>query len=601
MENNLKFPMKQSRTFIHTLREMPKDADVVSQQLMLRAGMISKVAAGIYNYLPLALRSIRKVEQIVREELERDGCQELLMPMVQPAELWQESGRWSFYGKELLRCKDRKDADFCLGPTHEEVITAIVRDRIRSYRQLPMNLFQIQDKFRDEIRPRFGLIRGREFIMKDGYSFHTNDQDANREYWVMFNAYKRIFSRLGIKYRTVEADSGAIGGSFTHEFHVLAGSGEDAILSCNNCDYTSNNEKTEAPQLPNPHAGEKELFLHKAHFHTPGITKMEEQAKAFKDETIHGLSLDHASKFYLYRASKGAESWDVGLLLRSDHEPNTTKLKNQLAVDFLELVPLAEAEALAGASSGFIGPVELDIPVYADRSLQGVFNLTCGANRDGYHHFGFKPERDIKQFHGFFDLRLAGENDTCCRCGKGIYQAFRGIEVGQVFKLGSKYSQSMNCVFQDEQGQEQPMIMGCYGIGITRTVAAVIEQNYDVDGIIWPWPVAPYHLHILALDAGNPDVLHLAERLEKELIDRGIEVLLDDRDGTSPGVKFKDADLLGFPLRLTIGARGLKEGIVELRDRRSKEVSKHKPEEIVHAVLAAKERMLNELEASAGR
>ena len=580
---------------------MPKDADVISQQLMLRAGMISKVAAGIYNYLPLALRSIRKIEQIVREELERDGCQELLMPMVQPAELWQESERWTFYGKELLRFKDRKDGDFCLGPTHEEVITAIVRDRIHSYRQLPVNLFQIQDKFRDEIRPRFGLIRGREFIMKDGYSFHANDQDADREYWVMFNAYKRIFSRLGVKFRTVEADSGAIGGSFTHEFHVLASSGEDAILSCNACEYTSNLEKTEAPQLPNPHAGETELALHKAHFHTPGITKMEEQAKAFKDESHNGLPLDHASKFYLYRAGKGSENWNVGLVLRSDHEPNTTKLKNQLAADFLELVPLAEADALAGVRSGFIGPVELDIPVYADRSLQGVFNLTCGANQEGHHHYGFNPQRDIKQFQGFSDLRLAGEGDSCCRCGKGSYQAFRGIEVGQVFKLGSKYSQKMHCAFQDEQGQEQSMIMGCYGIGITRTMAAVIEQNYDVDGIIWPWPVAPYHLHILALDAANPDVLHLAEQLEKELSAQGIEVLLDDRDNTSPGVKFKDADLFGFPLRLTIGARGLKEGIVELRDRRTKEISKHKPAEIVHAVLAAKERIFRELEAAAGR
>lgn len=587
--------MKQSRTLIQTLREIPKDADVVSQQLMMRAGMISKVAAGIYNYLPLALRSIRKVEQIVREELERDGCQELLMPMVQPAELWQESDRWAFYGKELLRFKDRKNGDFCLGPTHEEVITAIVRDRIRSYRQLPINLFQIQDKFRDEIRPRFGLIRGREFIMKDGYSFHANDQDADREYWVMFNAYKRIFSRLGVKYRPVEADSGAIGGSFTHEFHVLAGSGEDDILSCNTCEYTSNSEKTEAPQLPNPHAGETELSLYKAHFHTPGITKMEEQAKAFKDETHNGLPLDHASKFYLYRATKGEESWNIGLVLRSDHEPNSTKLKNQLAVDFLELVPLAEAEALTGTKSGFIGPVELNVPIYVDRSLQGVFNLTCGANQDGYHHFGFKPERDIKQFQGFFDLRMARENDTCSRCGKGIYQAFRGIEVGQVFKLGLKYSKSMNCVFQDEQGKEHPMIMGCYGIGITRTVAAIIEQNYDADGIIWPWPVAPYHLHILALDSTNPDVLYLAERLEKELADRGVEVLLDDRDGTSPGVKFKDADLLGFPLRLTISTKGLKEGIVELRDRRTKKVTKHKPKEIVNAVLAAKELMLREL------
>ena len=326
--------MKQSKLLLQTYREAPRDADVVSQQLMMRAGMIQKLAAGIYDYLPLALRSIRKFEDIVREELTRDGCQELLMPIVQPRELWDESGRWQFYGRELLRLKDRKDADFCLGPTHEEVVTDIVRKIVKSYKQLPINLFQIQTKFRDEIRPRFGLMRGREFIMKDGYSFHVDDADADREYWRMFEAYKRIFARLGVKFRPVEADSGAIGGSFTHEFHVLAGSGEDAILSCNACEYTSNAEKTEAPQLPFAYASEPVLDLQPAHFHTPGIVAMEEQAKAFKDAEHDGLPLDHASKFYLYRATKGESTWDVGLVLRSDHEPNTVKLKNLIGADF---------------------------------------------------------------------------------------------------------------------------------------------------------------------------------------------------------------------------------------------------------------------------
>ena len=523
------------------------------------------------------------------------------MPAVQPAELWQESTRWSFYGKELLRFQDRKGADFCLGPTHEEIITDIVRRNIKSYKQLPINLFQIQGKFRDEIRPRFGLMRGREFIMKDGYSFHVDDACADREYWKMFEAYKRIFGRLGVKFRPVEADSGAIGGSFTHEFHVLAGSGEDAILSCDSCEYTSNIEKTEAPKLPYPHGDETELPLRAAHFQTPGIIAMEEQAKAFKDESHNGLPLTHASKFYLYRATKGGETWDLGLILRSDHEPNEVKLRNLLGADALELVPLEEAEALAGCKSGFIGPVELKVPIYGDRSLEGAFNLTCGANKTDFHHFGFLPSRDLSDFKGFFDLRKAAEGDICPRCGKGHFQAFRGIEVGQVFKLGTKYSLSMGCNYLDQEGKEHPMIMGCYGIGITRTVAAVIEQNYDDDGIVWPWPVAPYQVHLLNLDPGNGEVMELSNRLEKELEEAGFEVLHDDREGMSPGVKFKDADLLGFPLRLTVGARGLKEGTVELRDRRTKETLKVAPASVLEKVAAAKERIMTSLCQAGGR
>jgi prolyl-tRNA synthetase len=586
--------MKQSRLLVYTFREAPRDAEVVSQQLMMRAGMIQKVAAGIYDYLPVLLRSIRKVEQIVREELNRDGCQELLMPVVQPKELWEESGRWRFYGKELLRLRDRKEADFCLGPTHEEVITDIVRKLVRSYRQLPLNLYQIQTKFRDEIRPRFGLMRGREFIMKDGYSFHVDDADADHEYWRMFDAYKRIFRRLGVMFRPVEADSGAIGGSFTHEFHVLAQTGEDAILSCDSCEYTSNAEMTEAPQLPFPYASEPVLPLQPAHFHTPGIVSMEEQAKAFRDAGHDGLPLDHASKFYLYRATKGDTAFDVGLVIRSDHDPNPVKLKNLLGVDFLELVPVDEAERRAGTRSGFIGPVEFDVPIYADRSLEGAFNLTCGANTEGFHHFGFKPDRDLKRFKGFHDLRLAREGDRCSRCGAGHYQAFRGIEVGQVFKLGTKYSVPMSCMFLDEAGAERPMVMGCYGIGITRTVAAVIEQNHDDDGIIWPWPVAPYHVHLLGLDAGNPQIANVADSIERALESAGFEVLFDDREDVSPGVKFKDADLLGMPLRLTVGARGLKDGVVELRDRRTRETVKLLPGAAVDAVTAARDRIMAE-------
>jgi prolyl-tRNA synthetase len=587
--------MRQSRSFIFTLREAPRDADVVSQQLMMRAGMIRKVAAGIYDYLPLALRSIRKLENIVREELNRDGCQELLMPTVQPKDLWDESGRWQFYGKELLRFKDRKDTEFCLGPTHEEVITDIVRSSVKSYKQLPVNLYQIQTKFRDEIRPRFGLMRGREFLMKDGYSFHVDDGDADREYWRMFEAYKRIFNRLGVKFRPVEADSGAIGGSFTHEFHVLAETGEDAILSCNSCEYTSNIEKTEAPQLPFAYAAESVRDLQRSHFHTPGMTSMEEQARAFRDAEHDGLPLDHASKFYLLRVTAGQSVSDVGLVLRSDHEPNLVKLKNVLGANSVELVPIEEAERRAGARSGFIGPVDLGVPTYVDRSLEGAFNLTCGANRDGYHHFGFKPDRDIADFKGFYDLRIAREGDPCTRCASGRYESYRGIEVGQVFKLGTKYSTSMSCHFLDENGAEKPMVMGCYGIGITRTIAAVIEQNYDTDGIIWPWPLAPFHVHIVGLDVGNAEISAVAEGIEESLEAAGFEVLYDDRVGLSPGVKFKDADLLGMPLRLVVGAKGLKDGVVELRDRRTKDVQRAKPADVVDAVTRIRDRMTSEL------
>jgi len=575
--------MRLSKLLFQTYREAPREADVVSQQLMMRTSMVQKVAAGIYSYLPLALRAIRKFETIVREELERDGCQELLMPTVQPRELWEESGRWQFYGKELLRLKDRKDADFCLGPTHEEVVTDIVRKTVRSYKQLPVNVFQIQTKFRDEIRPRFGLMRGREFVMKDGYSFHVDDADADREYWRMYDAYKRIFKRVGVQFRPVEADSGAIGGSFTHEFHVLAQSGEDAILACSSCEYPSNAEKAEAPALAFPYSSEPVRELLRSHFHTPGITGMEEQARGFKDAERDGLPLDHASKFYLYQATKGADVSPVGLVIRSDHEPNLVKLRNRLGADALELMPLAEAERMAGTRSGFIGPVELDIPIYVDRSLEGAFNLTCGANADGYHHFGFKPHRDLRRFAGFFDLRQAVAGDSCTRCGKGNYAAFRGIEVGQVFKLGTKYSTAMRCTFLDESGAERPMLMGCYGIGITRTIAAVIEQNHDDDGIVWPWAVAPYQVHILNLGAADAAVVAVCDGLERDLEAAGFEVLYDDRDGLSPGVKFKDADLLGMPLRLVVGTKGLKEGLVELRDRRTKEVLKVSPGDVVKA------------------
>lgn len=601
---------------IHTLRDTPKDADVVSQQLMMRAGMLQKLAVGIYSYLPLAFRSIKKFEEIVRAELAKDGCQELLMPVVQPCELWQESGRWSYYGKELLRFKDRKDADFCLGPTHEEVITDIVRRNITSYKQLPMNIFQIQTKFRDEIRPRFGLMRGREFIMKDGYSFDVNDDTADESYWAMFRAYQRIFSKIGVKFRYVEADSGAIGGSFTHEFHVLAGSGEDAILSCGACSYSSNAEKTEAfsVQMGN-NSSIPSMPLRPAYFNTSGIFTVEDQAKAFHDEQHNGLPLNQTSKVYWLEADLVVDaSGDllstrkvaVAVILRGDHEINHVKVKNYLGA--LELKLMDDAEEFVGAASGFLGPIPRvgtrhwqlqeygsdDIIYLADLALYGVGNLTCGANVTDFHHFGFDPGRDLPGVR-FADLRMAREGDLCARCGKGHYQAFRGVEVGQVFKLGAKYSKAMKCVYLDECGREKPMIMGCYGIGITRTIAAVIEQHYDADGIVWPWPIAPYHVHILNLDPSNIQLSDVANKIERDLESSGFEVINDDRESLGPGVKFKDADLLGFPLRITVGLRGLSDGVVELRDRRTKEVIKIKPEDAVIEVTAARDRILDEL------
>jgi len=593
--------MRTSQFFFTTLKEAPADAEVISQKMMLRAGYIKRAAAGIYTWMPLGLRVLRKVENIVREEMDNAGALELLMPAVQPAELWQESGRWEQYGPELLRFKDRHQREFVIGPTHEEVITDAVRRDVKSYRQLPIHLYQIQTKFRDEIRPRFGLMRGREFIMKDAYSFHVDDADADREYWVMFNCYKRIFSRLGVKFRPVEADSGAIGGSFTHEFHVLAGSGEDAILSCNHCEYTSNVEKTEAPLVPVQSHGPA-FELRKDHFCTPGVFSQVEQAAGMTDAEHDGMPIVQTSKFFLYRCIFSDESTRlVGAILRGDHEVNPVKVRNHVGAMAMELMPIEEAEAFTGAKSGFMGPVGLkDVQFLVDRSLQGAVNLTCGANRTDYHHFGLDPVRDLPGCT-FADIRTAEAGENCPRCGQGTFQAFRGIEVGQVFKLGTKYSKSMGCTFLDVNQQEKPMVMGCYGIGITRTVAAAIEQNYDTDGIIWPWPIAPYQVHLLNLDPGNAEVNEGANRLEKELETAGFEVLHDDREGLSPGAKFKDADLLGFPLRAMVGTKGLKEGMVELRERRTKTTRKFKPEHMVAETILARDRMLLELEEAGGR
>lgn len=566
--------MRQSKFLFQTHREIPKDAEVISHQLMMRSGMLLKLASGVYSYFPLLFRAIQKFESIVREELEKSGCQEILMPFVQPSDLWTESGRWGAYGKELLRFQDRKNNDFCLGPTHEEVVTDMVRKTIKSYKQLPINVFQIQTKFRDEIRPRFGLLRGREFIMKDGYSFHTDDADCDQEYWNMFETYKRIFTRVGLTFRAVEADSGAIGGSFTHEFHVLAESGEDSILSCNHCDYTSNIEKTECRLLSKTPANP--VPLKPNHFYTPGVLGQVEQARHMVDSGHpQGMPLAQTTKLYLMKVIDLANQESVwGAVIAGSHELNLVKMKNTIKAQSIEPLDLTVAETLTQCKSGFMGPVGLDqINFIVDQELKGQTSLTCGANKTDYHHFGFTPERDIKNLH-WGDIRNAEAGDRCARCEQGTYLAFRGIEVGQVFKLGLKYSLPMKCNFLDMNGKDKPMVMGCYGIGITRTVAAAIEQNHDADGIVWPTSIAPYHFHILNLDSDSPETSRVVNSLEAFLKNEGIEFLIDDRSALSPGAKFKDADLLGLPYRVTVGSKGLNEGIVEIRNRKTKEVQK---------------------------
>ncbi len=566
--------MRQSKFLFQTHREIPKDAEVISHQLMMRSGMLLKLSSGVYSYFPLLLRAIKKFESIVREELEKSGCQELLMPFVQPSDLWIESGRWGAYGKELLRFKDRKDNDFCLGPTHEEVVTDMVRKTIKSYKQLPINVFQVQTKFRDEIRPRFGLQRGREFIMKDGYSFHVDDTDCDREYWNMFETYKRIFTRIGLAFRPVEADSGAIGGSFTHEFHVLADSGEDAILSCSHCDYTSNLEKTECRPISS--APEAPVALKQCHFSTPGIVGLVDQAHHMVD-TDHpqGVPLEKTTKLYLMKILDYSDKESIwGAVIGGAYELNLVKMKNALQAKSIEPLDLKLAESLTQCKSGFMGPVGLEkVKFIVDLKLKGQTGLTCGANKTDFHHFGFTPDRDIKNIH-WGDIHNAEAGDRCARCEAGKYLSFRGIEVGQVFKLGLKYSLPMKCNFLDMSGKEKPMVMGCYGIGITRTVAAAIEQNHDEDGIIWPESIAPYHFHILNLDADNAETSAVIEDLEVFLRNEGIEFLIDDRSALSPGAKFKDADLLGLPYRITIGSKGLKDGLVEIRNRKTKDVLK---------------------------
>ena len=542
-----------SRMLIPTLKETPAEAEAISHQLLLRAGMIRKVTSGIYNYLPLGKRVLAKVERIVREEMDRAGAQEVLMPAVQPAELWQESGRWGVYGKELLRFLDRHERDYCFGPTHEEVVTDMVRREVHSYRQLPLNLYQIQTKFRDEIRPRFGLIRSREFIMKDAYSFHKGEAGAEVCYQDMYDAYNRIFERCGLKFKVVEADSGPIGGSFSHEFMVLADTGEDLLVSCQACAYAANLEKAEVPldlQEPDPPLGDKELIA------TPGVRTVEEVAAFLKV-----VSKDIV-KTLIYETERGP----VAILIRGDHEVNEVKVKNLLGVTDLTLAGLIRVQELTGAETGFAGPVGLELPIYADQAVTRMNAMVTGANLANHHLVRVHPQRDFK-IAQVADLRAVTAQDPCPRC-RGELTILRGIEVGHIFKLGHKYSKTLKAVYLDQEGAEQYIYMGCYGIGVSRIVAAAIEQAHDEHGIIFPMALAPVQVALIPISLNDAAVRDCVLKLHEELEAAGIEVLLDDRD-ERPGVKFKDCDLLGMPLRVVIGAKTLAQGQAEVKERRA--------------------------------
>lgn len=547
--------MRFSSYYVPTLKESPADAEVTSHRLLMRAGMIRRVASGLYIYLPLGLRLLDRIARVVREEMNAAGFHELLMPMVQPADLWRESGRWEHYGKELLRFKDRNDREYCLGPTHEEVITDLMRHEIRSYRQLPQRVYQIQTKFRDEMRPRFGLMRGREFLMKDAYSFDADIKGAEKSYKLMFDAYMRIFTRLGLRFRAVEADTGSIGGSFSHEFMVLADTGEDEIAVCSDCGYAANLERADVKWKGEPCALSCPGIVTAA---TPGAHSVAEVT------VLLGVPPQKLVKTMLFMAD-GAP---VAALVRGDREVNEIKLKKMLSAQEVELAPQSAVEALTRAPLGFAGPVGLNIPIYADQELSGDTDYVTGANKGDAHFLHVDLRRDAN-ITAWGDLRVITENDQCPRCA-GKISITRGIEVGHVFMLGLKYSESMHAVFLDEQGCERCMIQGCYGIGVSRVGAAAIEQNHDERGIVFPPQISPFSVMLLNLDPKDGDVSTACDGICADLEAAGEEVLLDDRR-ERPGVKFNDADLLGFPMQLVLGGKGFARGFVECKDRRSGE------------------------------
>jgi len=557
-----------SKMFIPTVKEDPKEAEVVSHRLMLRAGFIRKIASGIYTWLPFGLKSLRKVENIIREEMNKKGAQEILMPFVQPKELWVESKRWDKYGKELLRFVDRNDRELCIGPTHEEVVTDLVRREIRSYKELPLNLYQIQTKFRDEIRPRFGVMRGREFSMKDAYSFDVDEKGAEKSYMDMYDAYMNIFKRCGFRFRVVEADTGPIGGSFSHEFMVLADTGEDVIISCDTCGYAANLERAEVGITGEKAGGKKGKYKRVA---TPDKKKVDEVA------SFLGVTPDKLVKTIIYNTDKGT----IGVLISGDREINETKLKNLLSLDYIELADESTIERVTGGPLGFSGPIGINIPLYADRGVALMKDFVTGGNERDVHITGVNTD-DFK-VEGFYDLKIANAGDKCPRC-EGMLTSTRGIEVGHIFKLGLKYSEAMNATFLDKDGKERYMVMGCYGIGVSRTVAAAIEQGNDENGMILPMAIAPFEVEVLPVNSSHRETIELADNVYRTLLDKGIDTILDDRN-ERPGIKFKDCDLIGIPLRVTIGERNLKEGFVEIKQRNEKESQRVRKEDIVGRVL----------------
>lgn len=549
--------MRVSKLYAPTLREVPAEAEVVSHQLMLRAGFMRKAAGGIYTYLPLAWRVLKKIERIVREEMDAKGSQELLMPIVQPAEIWQESGRWDVYGAEMFRLQDRHNRCFCLGPTHEEMVTTLIRGDVRSYRQLPLSVYQIQNKYRDERRPRFGLMRGREFIMKDAYSFDRDEAGLDKSYQDMYDAYTNIFTRCGLNFRPVEADSGAIGGSGSHEFMVIADSGEAEIVFCTSCDYAANVEKAELFPLE----AQEEAMLTKEEVVTPDCKTIADVCAYLK------LPVDHSVKAVAYNSEKGL----ILCFARGDHEVNEIKVINTCGVIDLEMAT-EEQLAAAGTVGGYMGPVGIEnkkVIVVVDATVMKMHNVCCGANKEGYHFINVNPGRDFTPTY-VADIRLIQEGDPCPHCGGEVSKA-RGIEVGQVFKLFTKYSSALKATYLDENGKEQPIVMGCYGVGVSRTMAAAIEQNYDDNGIIWPIEIAPYHVLVVPVNTKDEASAAKAEEIYMQLKKVGLETVIDDRN-ERPGVKFKDADLIGYPLRVVVGPKTLTEGKLEVKIRKTGEI-----------------------------
>ena len=548
--------MKMSQALVPTLRDNPAEADIVSHQLLMRAGFIRKSAAGLYHYLPLGKRVLTKIENIVREEMDNIGCQELLMPIVQPAELWNETGRWNAYGPEMFKVVDRHNREFCLGPTHEEMITDLVRNEVSSYRQLPLRLYQIQDKFRDEKRPRFGLIRGREFIMKDMYSFDRDPEGVDKAYWDTYQAYTNIFNRCGLKFRPIEADGGAIGDSQTHEFTALAEIGENTVVYCDDCGYAAN---IEIAPCPKPAVAPAEEMLAMEKVSTPNSKTIEEVCNFLN------LPAEKTIKTLFFQADEEI----ICVLVRGDHEVNDVKVQRTHPCVALDMAEEEDVKKLVNCGFGSLGPVGLsNVKIYADYAVEQMYNLVCGANEEAYHYINVNPGRDF-QVEGYFDLRLMNEGEVCPKCGQPLKSA-RGIEVGQVFKLGTKYSQAMGATYLDENGKEQVIHMGCYGVGVSRTMQAIAEQCNDENGLMWPISVAPYHVILVPISVKDEAQMKIAEEMYAKLQKRGIEVMMDDRN-ERPGVKFKDADLIGYPLRITIGKKSPEDGTVEYRPRTATE------------------------------